>query len=283
MTRLWPHNVRTRLTLWYTAVLAGALLIYGAGTAALVLHQLRAELDRLAIDDFETLEGLLSFGPDGKLLLRDDYHDHPYPASVQDRLVEVRADDGTILYRNELLGQRTLEGAPAPGEGADGGYSLRSIRLPDGTSVRVIGKRHTIAGRPTLIRVGFSEEILWRRFWQIAAGMMVGLPFALGLAAIGGYFLARKALSPIERMARRVNEINADRLSARLDVESPHDELGILAGAFNETLSRLERSFEQLRRFTADASHELRTPLTVIRSVGEVGLQGEGSMNSTAK
>jgi heavy metal sensor kinase len=77
-------------------------------------------------------------------------------------------------------------------------------------------------------------------------------------------------------MARRAQEINAERLGARIDVENPDDELGLLAKAFNETLVRLERSFEQLKRFTSDASHELRTPLTAIRSVGEVGLQKDG-------
>jgi len=96
------------------------------------------------------------------------------------------------------------------------------------------------------------------------------------LAGFGGYYLARGALSPVERMARRAQEINAERLGARIDVENPDDELGLLAKAFNETLARLERSFEQLKRFTSDASHELRTPLTAIRSVGEVGLQEDG-------
>src|SRR5262249_26609414 len=67
--------------------------------------------------------------------------------------------------------------------------------------------------------------------------------------------------------------ITADRLEERLPVEDAEDELGQLAGVFNETLARLERSFAELRRFTADASHELRTPLTAIRSVGEVGLR----------
>jgi signal transduction histidine kinase len=57
-------------------------------------------------------------------------------------------------------------------------------------------------------------------------------------------------------------------------VHNPDDELGRLAAVFNETLARLQTSFEQMRRFTADVSHELRTPLTAIRSVGEVGLRG---------
>jgi signal transduction histidine kinase len=64
-----------------------------------------------------------------------------------------------------------------------------------------------------------------------------------------------------------------------LNIENPGDELGHLGKVINETLARLERSFEQLRRFTADASHELRTPLTAIRSVGEVALQRSGDVN----
>jgi heavy metal sensor kinase len=276
MSGLHLRNVRTRLTAWNVAVLAGILLIYVGGASALVFFQLRSELDRFAIDDLETVEGLLSFGSDGKLDLRSDYHDHPYGTEMQDRLLEVWSQDGNLLYRNELLDGRALGAKPDVSEGANG-YSIRTIRVSDGTSARVVSKRHTIEDRLTLIRVGFSEEPLWQRFWLVAIGMIAGLPFALAFAGIGGYFLARRALGPIERMARRVHEINAERLDARLDVENPQDELGSLAKAFNETLTRLERSFEQLRRFTSDASHELRTPLTAIRSVGEVGLQQEGS------
>ena len=67
--------------------------------------------------------------------------------------------------------------------------------------------------------------------------------------------------------------ISAESLSDRLPVDNPDDELGHLATVFNETLGRLESSFDQMRRFTTDVSHELRTPLTAIRTVGEVGLR----------
>ena len=277
MTRIRPRNVRTRLTLWYLVILAGVLLIYGGSTSALVLLQLRSQLDHLAIEDLETVEGFLTFDSNGRLFLRNDYHDHPYPADAEKRLMEVRSDDGTLLYRNELLGNRFLGGAPESGEGVNS-YSPRSVRLSDGTRVRLVSKWHALAGRPTLIRVGFDEGPLWRRFWEVVFGLMAGLPLALGLAGLGGYFLARRALSPIERMALRAHEINAEQLGARLEIENPHDELGLLARAFNETLSRLECSFGQLRRFTSDASHELRTPLTAIRTVGEVGLQRGGNI-----
>jgi heavy metal sensor kinase len=276
MMSVRPHHVRTRLTLWYGAILAAGLLIYGGSTSAVLFFQLRSQLDRLAIEDLETVEGFLTFGANGKILLRNDYHDHPYPPNMQERLMEVWGADGSLLYRNGLLGTRALGGPPKPSEGV-GSYSQRSIQLADGTPVRLVSKRHLLEDHPTIIRVGFSEKPLWDRFWQLVIGLIAGLPLALGLAALGGYLLAKHALSPIERMARRAHEINAEHLSTRLDVENPHDELGHLAAAFNETLGRIERSFEQLRRFTSDASHELRTPLTAIRSVGEVGLRRPGT------
>lgn len=128
MKRIRPRNVRTRLTLWYLAVLACVLLIYGGSTSALVLLQLRSQLDHLAIEDLETVEGFLTFDSKGRLFLRNDYHDHPYPADSEKRLMEVRGEDGAILYRNELLGNRILGGSPEYGEGVNS-YSPRSVRL----------------------------------------------------------------------------------------------------------------------------------------------------------
>jgi heavy metal sensor kinase len=106
--------------------------------------------------------------------------------------------------------------------------------------------------------------------------LIAGIPVALLLAVLGGYFLAGRALSPVKAITRKAQDITAEKLSDRLPVKNPHDEIGHLANVFNDTLSRLESSFDQLRRFTADASHELRTPLTSIRSVGEVALKKSG-------
>ena len=115
---------------------------------------------------------------------------------------------------------------------------------------------------------------------NLALILIVGIPAALLLALLGGYFLAGRALSPVQTITRKAQDITAESLSERLPVKNPHDEIGHLASVFNDTLSRLENSFEQLRRFTADASHELRTPLTSIRSVGEVALKKSVDKNS---
>jgi signal transduction histidine kinase len=124
--------------------------------------------------------------------------------------------------------------------------------------------------------MGLSEEALKSEFAKMVSVLALGLPAALLLAGITGHFVARRALRPLDSMARRAKQINAEHLNERLMIENPEDELGHLGSAFNETLSRLEHSFEQLQRFTADVSHELRTPLTAMRSVGEVALQNLG-------
>ena len=112
-----------------------------------------------------------------------------------------------------------------------------------------------------------------REQMRLLVYLVLGLPLGVAAAGVGGYTLARRALAPIERMADRARTITAERLSDRLQVDNAGDELGRLAAVFNELLGRLESSFDQMRRFTADVSHELRTPLTAMRSVGEVGLR----------
>ena len=104
-----------------------------------------------------------------------------------------------------------------------------------------------------------------------------GVPLSLLLAALGGYFLARKSLAPIALMNRQTERITAENLSARLDVANPRDELGRLARTINELLARLDTAFNEQQRFVADASHELRTPVAVIRSETEVALEHERS------
>jgi signal transduction histidine kinase len=108
---------------------------------------------------------------------------------------------------------------------------------------------------------------------SLLAVLLLGFPCAALLSIGGGYFLAGRALSPISAMASKAREITAESLSERLPVGNPDDELGRMATVFNETLARLEGSFDRLRAFVANTSHELRTPLTAMRSVGEVALR----------
>jgi heavy metal sensor kinase len=269
-------HIRTRLTLWFVSALAVVLLLYSSMACFLLLRDLRRQLVRHAIQDLETVEGLLFFTPQGRLMLREDYHNHPESKQVLERLLEVRSADGRVLFRNDMLGHRSLGESLLPGEG-EGGYSAREHTLADGMRVQLVSRRHAFDGVPTIIRVAYSEDPLWSQFRSNLVDLMLPVPLILVIAGIGGYLLASTFLKPIQQIARRAEAITSDRLHERLPVNSADGELADLSRVFNTVLVRLEQSFEQLKRFTSDASHELRTPLAAIRSVGEVGLQKDGN------
>jgi len=108
---------------------------------------------------------------------------------------------------------------------------------------------------------------------QLLAVMLTTMPIVLLTAAVGGFWLSRRALSPVDRMTAAALEISVSRLDRRVDVPDANDELGRLAVAFNAMIDRLQQSFTEMQRFTADAAHELRTPLAVLRSEAEVALR----------
>jgi heavy metal sensor kinase len=267
-----PRRVRTRLTLWYVGTLAAILGVYLAGVSLLLLWQMDTILKRLAAEDLETVKGLLYVGPDGQVEVREDYHHHSDWKQVQERLLEILAPDGTILYRNERLGNRTAGGPPFAGEG-EHGYSGRTATMSDGTPVILVSRKYDLEGKTVLIRAGYQQDLIWNELKRTLVVLIVASPLVFAGTAYAGYKMVGRTLDPVTKMAHRAEQINSERLNERLPVESPGDELGHLATVFNSMLSRIEQSFEQLRRFSADASHELRTPLAAIRSVGEVRLQ----------
>jgi heavy metal sensor kinase len=269
---LIPKQVRARLTLWHVAMLAGVLAVYLGGVSVLLFWQAENILKRLAAEDLETLKGLLFVADDGQVGLREDYHHHTDWKQVQERLLEILEPGGSILYRNELLGDRSLGGPPFAGEGQDG-YSGRTAKMSDGTPVILISRKYDLQGRTILIRVGYGQDLIWNQLKQTLLVLLLASPLVLAGAAWAGYKIVGRTLDPVSKMARRAEQINSERLNERLPIENPQDELGHLAGVFNAMLSRIEQSFEQLQRFTSDASHELRTPLAAIRSIGEVRLQ----------
>jgi heavy metal sensor kinase len=274
MKRPWPRRVRTRMALWYVLVLGFLLLTYAGGASLFLFYSLREDLDGNLHEDVETVERLLASTAEGRITLDAARPEHNEPA--MQRMVEVWSVEGTLLYRSPLLGDRTLGRAPVAQERKDSDEPI-TVRLNDGTRVRMATILHTVDTRRVLLRVAHSEEPLWQEIQEFLTVLALAFPLALVLAGFGGFALARKALAPVDAMAQKAERISAEQLSERLPIENPEDELGQLAGAFNATLARLEAAFEQLRRFTADASHELRTPLTAIRSVGEVALQTQKS------
>jgi len=262
------------LTLWYVLVLATLLALY-AGVASLFLFlSLREDFDHNLLEDLETVEGTLTKEPNGLVSLHSNHPDAAEPRIGH--FIEVWSPEGSLLFRSAALQNRAMGGPPGPNEGLRDPMPS-TTRLPNGAQIRLVSSVYHVEDQRVVLRVAYSEEGLWGELREFGVVLLLGFPIALLLAGVGGYALARKALAPIDRMAIQTQKISAERLTDRLSVENPDDELGKLASVFNAMLARLQAAFDQLRRFTADASHELRTPLTAIRSVGEVALQEQKS------
>jgi len=266
VTRWWrSHNVRVRLTLWYVTAMLVVLAVYAAAVFAFVSRNASDALNRRVRSDFQWASAMVDETPEGGIGW--SYDDVTEEESFW---LQVWSPEGALLFQNIEARNSPLDGSLELAlQTDDAVVALDHPVAP----VRVLTRRGSLGGRPVIIQVARSEAAMRAELRQLTLVLALGLPLAVAIAGLGGYTLARRALLPIERMTDRARSITAERLHDRLPVDNPDDEMGRLATVFNETLARLEGSFAQMRRFTADVSHQLRTPLTAIRSVGEVGLR----------
>jgi heavy metal sensor kinase len=263
--RIKPRSVRVRLTLWYVGVMLAVLGLYAGAVYTFIRDNSSQLLDERLHDDFDWASDMLAQRPDGSIAPYDETGEGDSP------WLQVYSTNGELLYftpearRNPVPNSEKLAAMP----------DERIVTIPGvNPPYRVMSGGAKIGERKVVVQVARSEAPIMQDLNQLLYILLLGLPVGVAAAGVGGYVLARRALAPVDRMSERARSINAERLNDRLPVDNPDDELGRLATVFNETLMRLESSFDQMRRFSADASHELRTPLTAIRSVGEVGLRG---------
>jgi len=259
-------SVRLRLTLWYTGAMVVVLAIYAACLLWFVNAGASRALDNRLRGDFRWAAEMAEQKPDGTLTWFEgatgDDEDAPW--------LQVWSAEGSLVYRTAVAERQPLADSESLAKRADN----LIVAVPTSTvPFRVLSGHSRIAGRPVVLQVARSEAAMRRTIRDLVITLVLSLPVAVVAAGVGGYSLARRALRPVDQIAEQAHSITADRLNERLPVGNPRDELGRLAAVVNDMLARLQSSFEQMRRFTADVSHELRTPLTAIRSVGEVALR----------
>jgi len=264
------RSLKLRLSLSFTLIAGIVLLALLPAILHLIRSQMAAQLDRQLHIDWALIEAHLEADGQGGIRWRASSPATPESPGYAESWFDVWSDSRCLLQHWPSHGTQALH-PPRP-ESAPG---FHSVHLANSRPARTFQKSADIDGQTITLRVFRDESGNRATLRRILAGLALGMPVAVLLAALGGYLMAGRTLRPIAAMAAEARQITSESLTKRLPNPNPHDELGQLATVINETLNRLERSFDALKRFTADASHELRTPLTALRSVGEVALREE--------
>ena len=269
------RSVRVRLTLWYVAVFGLLLVAFSAFVYGVLAKSLYARLDQSVTETADLVVG------EFKSEIEENGGDIAISASqalaelqIHDVYLAIFDDQWNLLASNPDWNQ-----LPAASQSSfqNGGTEPRLLTVDgvDDAGVRFSILSASSGGRAYLIAAGESQLRVIDQLRSIRRTFYLGFPASLLIAAIGGFLLARKSLAPVVAMADQVDRISAHNLNERLTVGKQKDELQHLARVFNELLSRLDGSFEEMRGFVADASHELRTPLAIIRGEADVALSDD--------
>jgi len=256
------RTVRGRFALWTAGLLLVGLSVFG-----FYVYQSMARRLASAADESLTLVGAqVVAGLDivnGRLISSESFAEEPENVDLQLRgyTVWVTRPEGQVIYAfGPYQDLDLLTGGVAAFSTQSDPESGDAVRM---FVVPVLGEARQVAAVQVARSLEDSRETLER----LATTLLIGVPGLVAAAALGGYLLAARALSPIDRITQTARRISAEDLSARLNLPGVDDEVGRLAVTFDEMLARLERSFRRERQFTTDASHELRTPLSAMQAI----------------
>jgi heavy metal sensor kinase len=270
-----PRSIRFRLSAWYFATLFLALTAFGIGTFLTMRRSLYETVDDALR---ERINGVRNFfgaqpGPPSGEEVRQEFREHSVLGPGGD-LFEVCDARGNWIYRSAALerngvGIRLPDQLPRRGLHEDLEVQNRRLRA---LSVRIV-----VRGEPFTVLVAAPTDELTEALTRYRWTLFLLIPGALILASGGGYWISRRALSPVDRIIRDAQSISSQSLQKRLDVPVTGDELQRLSETLNLMLERLDHAFLRITQFTADASHELRTPVAVIRTTAELALRRQRS------
>lgn len=271
-------TIRFRLTLWYVGVLAAILVIFSIGVYSLVAQNMLQRLDgnlRSAIQvtalslnhEIEEHGGKVK-GEESARAVLNTMHQTSFPRvgiAIWEGSRLVAEKSGITAATSNEVGQLA---SSVPEE-------IASTPFLRGTPYRLRAASVKVPSIGATYRVSANESMspFYSELATLREILFITVPVCLILAALGGYFLAKKSVAPVLSMARTADQISSYNLDRRLTVTNDKDELGFLAETFNRLFARLQEAFRQQRQFMADASHELRTPLSVALIATQVNLQ----------
>jgi heavy metal sensor kinase len=261
-----------RVTLWYVFIFLMCALVICGFLYYRLQAQLVREIDRFLLDEAKELSGVLSRSLNDEEALRSfesgltartyypivfrilDNKGVPFYTSKGFTEINYRSKDEMLVV--VMNGEIARENTQAAGRAR----AFRVVSSPVFTDSRLTH----------IIQMGTDLFLVRKSLSNFRENILSALPIILLLGALGGWWFARRSLSPIAYIASKTHRITDQSLHERLTPRGTGDELDLLIQTINEMIARLESSFKRVAEFTADASHELKTPICAMRGEAEV-------------
>jgi signal transduction histidine kinase len=250
-------SVRARLTAAYTGVVSVLLALLGIALYAALYEQLNHAADVDLRNRATVIQQFLQTydvdsEPGG---LSDELQEHA-DFSSRSELIQLSSADGKWVYRSPGIDKLSLPSMAGK----------KYVNVQAGRHhFRLLHREFDLPAKRYVLDVVVDRSEYVESLDHLASLLLLGIPASLLLSFFAGLWMSGRALRPIQQIANTVREIDDRRLAVRLPVIGTGDELDSLSLTLNGMLDRLQRAFERVHRFTADASHELRTPLALIR------------------
>jgi heavy metal sensor kinase len=256
-------SIRARLTLWYAVVLFVGMLLLAWVISATLERRLISDIDAQLAQRIEGLKVLTTIEGETTSRLATELHEF-----VQE------VPNGSLLEVKDAKGNALLQGSGVPRLPPEAWNASNFATVWwRGQPIRVLSRRYHDRDSDYSAAVAAPLTEVNAVMRELRDLLGAAIPGVLLVAVLGGYWISRKALSPVDEITKVARSISAQNLSRRLPVLQTRDELQRMSEAWNDVLARLESALNRIRNFTADASHELRTPVALIRTTAELALR----------
>ena len=260
-----PRSIKFRLVAWYGGWVTILFIVFGFFVYGSLGYYLKEALREALARRARQVADLVQRSTLPWERLGDEIHSHFAP-EVNNRLTRVTVD-GEIKYVSGAPGDRSFDpGSVPPATTGKSGESFERRISSDGRVLFVVVLTRITPTRTFIVEEGSAEAPITNTLHAWLAVLVAGLAILIIGAALGGVWLARRALQPVDQIILTAERVSSRNLSDRLPVSNTGDELERLSVALNNMIRRLDDAVQHSRRFLADASHELRTPLTMMNA-----------------
>ena len=264
-------SLKTRIAVWYISLSTLILVCLGIALYLIISHSMMNERRALIAQDLAKMPQVVQrFGNRGMERMLDEAQEE-IPLKPADEFVQIFTTDGKEVAASPNLKGRSLPFRPELAESTPSEF--RAVSISGDAFPALLGVTKIVLNdRPYVVAIAASLANVRAIQSRLLVTLLSSIPAAILLSLIGGALLARQAIEPLDRMTTTAQQISAEHLTKRIELQRADVELRILADSFNQMLDRLDQSFKQIRQFTADASHELRTPVTILMGETELAV-----------